>query len=100
MIVGILREIKVEENRVCMTPAGVELMTGDGHKVLVETLAGAGSGFSDEAYRQAGAEIVASPAEIYKRADMVMHVKEPQPSRIRDDPRGADRLYLFPFRRR
>ena len=82
MIVGVLREIKVDENRVCMTPAGVELMTnGNGrHKVLVETMAGAGSGFSDEAYRKAGAEIVATPAEVYKRAEMVMHVKEPQPS--------------------
>ena len=79
MVVGILREIKVEENRVCMTPAGVELMTGNGHKALVEKSAGAGSGFSDEAYRQAGAEIVETPAEIYKRAEMVMHVKEPQP---------------------
>jgi alanine dehydrogenase len=79
MIVGILREIKVDENRVCMTPAGVELMTGHGHKVLVETLAGAGSGFNDEPYCRAGAEIVATPAEIYKRAEMVMHVKEPQP---------------------
>ncbi len=80
MIVGILREIKVEENRVCMTPAGVELMTGYGHKLLVETSAGVGSGFSDEAYRQAGAEIVGTPNEVYNRAEMVMHVKEPQPS--------------------
>jgi alanine dehydrogenase len=80
MIVGILKEIKVEENRVCMTPAGVEFMTGNGHKVLVETSAGVGSGFSDEAYRQAGAEIVSTPREIYKRAGLVMHVKEPQPS--------------------
>jgi alanine dehydrogenase len=80
MIVGILREIKVEENRVCMTPAGVELMTGYGHKLLVETSAGVGSGFSDEAYREAGAEIVSTPNEVYKRAEMVMHVKEPQPS--------------------
>jgi alanine dehydrogenase len=54
-------------------------MTGNGHKALVEKSAGAGSGFSDEAYRQAGAEIVETPAEIYKRAEMVMHVKEPQP---------------------
>ena len=80
MIVGILKEIKVEENRVCMTSAGVEFMTGNGHKVLVETSAGVGSGFSDEAYRQAGAEIVSTPSEVYKRAEMVMHVKEPQPS--------------------
>jgi alanine dehydrogenase len=62
-----------------MTPAGVEFMAGNGHKVLVETSAGGGSGFSDEAYRQAGAEIVSTPKEVYQRAEMVMHVKEPQP---------------------
>ena len=80
MIVGILKEIKSEENRVSMTPAGVEVMVGKGHELLVETLAGVGSGFSDEAYRSAGAEVVATPAEIYGRAQLVMHVKEPQPS--------------------
>jgi alanine dehydrogenase len=80
MIVGILKEIKTEENRVSMTPAGVEVMTGKGHSVLVESLAGVGSGFSNEAYQSAGAEIVATPAETYARAQMVMHVKEPQPS--------------------
>lgn len=79
MIVGILKEIKAEENRVCMTPAGVEVMKNNGHAVLVERSAGVGSGFADEAYVQAGAEIVATPAEVYRRADMVMHVKEPQP---------------------
>jgi alanine dehydrogenase len=79
MIVGILKEIKTEENRVCMTPAGVEVMTTNGHQLLVEHLAGVGSGFSDEDYLAVGAEIVAGPAEIYARAEMVMHVKEPQP---------------------
>ncbi len=80
MIVGILKEIKAEENRVCMTPAGVEVMKNNGHSVLVEKSAGIGSGFNDEAYVQAGAEVVETPAEVYGRADMVMHVKEPQPS--------------------
>ena len=80
MIVGILKEIKTEENRVAMTPAGVEVMSEKGHRVLVETLAGVGSGFSNETYEGAGAEIVATPAEIFARAGMVMHVKEPQPS--------------------
>ncbi len=79
MIVGILKEIKVLENRVCMTPAGVEVMAQHGHQMLVETNAGRGSGFSDEEYVAAGATIVATPAEIYAKADMVMHVKEPQP---------------------
>ena len=80
MIVGILKEIKAEENRVCMTPAGVEVMKQNGHDVLVETNAGVGSGFADEAYRSAGAEIVDTPREIFERAGMVMHVKEPLPA--------------------
>jgi len=77
MIVGILKEIKAEENRVCMTPAGAEVMIQHGHTVLVEKSAGLGSGFDDVAYAAAGAEIVATPKEIYDRAGMVMHVKEP-----------------------
>ncbi len=80
MIVGILKEIKAEENRVAMTPACVEVMGQHGHTMLVEANAGAGSGFSDQEYAEAGAEIVATPAEIYKRAEMVMHVKEPLPA--------------------
>jgi len=80
MIVGILKEIKVEENRVCMTPAGVEIMISNGHQVLVETTAGVGSGFSDADYRNAGAEISPSAADVYARSEMVMHVKEPQPN--------------------
>jgi alanine dehydrogenase len=80
MIVGILKEIKAEENRVCMTPAGVEVMKQNGHEVLVEKDAGKGSGFSNRAYAEAGAEIVNTPAAIFKRAKMVMHVKEPLPT--------------------
>lgn len=80
MLVGILKEIKAEENRVCMTPAGVEVMIANGHSVLVEKEAGSGSGFDNNAYIKAGAEIVDTPAEIFQRADMVMHVKEPLPS--------------------
>ncbi len=80
MIVGILKEIKVEENRVCMTPAGVEVMKNNGHQVLVETTAGVGSGFSDADYIRAGAEIATGPEEVYATAEMVMHVKEPQPN--------------------
>ncbi|BCL61989.1 alanine dehydrogenase [Desulfomarina profundi] len=80
MIVGILKEIKIAENRVCMTPAGVETMVHNNHKVLVEKNAGKGSGFTNKAYEKAGAVIVSSAKEIFKKADMVMHVKEPQPS--------------------
>ncbi len=79
MIVGILKEIKSEENRVSMTPAGVEVMKQNGHTVLVEKNAGTGSGFEDSVYVAHGAEIVDTAKEIFDRADMVMHVKEPLP---------------------
>lgn len=80
MIVGVLKEIKPEENRVSMTPAGVEVMISHGHQILVEKGAGKGSGFDDDAYAKSGAEIVETPSEIYQRSDMIMHVKEPLPS--------------------
>jgi len=79
MIVGILKEIKAEENRVSMTPTGVEVMKQNGHTVLVEKNAGAGSGFEDSVYTASGAELIDTPEEIFSRADMVMHVKEPLP---------------------
>ena len=80
MVIGVLKEIKVEENRVAMTPSGVEVMKAHGHTVLVEKSAGVGSGFSDADYQQAGAEIVSESSAIFAAAEMVMHVKEPQPS--------------------
>lgn len=80
MIVGILKEIKSLEKRVSMTPAGVHQMVKNGHELLVERGAGEGSAFTDQQYKDAGAQIVDNPAEIFKRAEMVMHVKEIQPS--------------------
>jgi len=68
MLVGILKEIKAEENRISMTPAGVEVMIQNGHTVLVEKDAGIGSGFNDDAYVKAGAEIVDTPKEIFDRS--------------------------------
>ena len=88
MIIGILKEIKSEENRVSMTPAGAEVMKQHGHTVLVEKHAGAESGFDNESYVNAGADIIERPGDIYLHADMVMHVKEPLPSEygfIRED---------------
>jgi len=79
MIIGILKEIKAEENRVSMTPAGVEVMKQNGHTVLVGKTAGMGSGYEDSTYLKSGAEIIDTPEEIFNRADMVMHVKEPLP---------------------
>ncbi|MCK5542013.1 MAG: alanine dehydrogenase [Desulfobacterales bacterium] len=80
MKIGILKEIKPQENRVCMTPSGVETMKQNSHMVYVEKNAGQGSGFSDEIYISVGAEILDTAADVYKISDMVMHVKEPQPS--------------------
>ncbi|WP_437588947.1 alanine dehydrogenase [Sorangium sp. So ce1000] len=79
MLVGVPKEIKTREYRVGMTPAGVRALVGHGHKVLVETGAGEGSGISDEAYGRAGALIARSAAEAWS-ADMVVKVKEPLPS--------------------
>lgn len=80
MIIGILKEIKAEENRVSMIPSGVEVMKQNGHKVLVEKNAGVGSGFEDASYIKSGAEIIDTPDKIFREADMVMHVKEPLPA--------------------
>ncbi len=82
MIVGIPKEIKADENRVAMTPAGVEVMKHHRHEILIQKQAGQASGFEDEDYRRAGAEIVESPGEIFGRAEMILRVKEPQPSEI------------------
>ena len=77
MIVGVPKEIKSDEYRVSMTPAGVEELTRAGHRVLVETGAGTGSGISDEQYAADGAEIVAATADIWQRAELIVKVKEP-----------------------
>ena len=79
MQIGVLKEIKTEENRVSMTPSGVEILARAGHRVMIEQGAGLGSGFTDDQYRGAGAEIAATPDIIYAQAELVLHVKEPQP---------------------
>ena len=80
MIVGVPREIKKDEYRVALVPPGVAQLKRLGHTVLVQTGAGKGSGLSDRDYAQAGAQVVSSPAEIFRRAQLVLKVKEPQPS--------------------
>ena len=77
MLVGVPREIKNHEYRVAITPAGVREFINHGHKVIVETGAGNGSAISDDAYKSAGAEIVATAAEVWSRAEMILKVKEP-----------------------
>lgn len=76
MIVGVPKEIKDNENRVALTPAGVQSLVSRGHTVLVEGGAGAGSGLPDEAYARAGAEILPDASGVYARAELLCKVKE------------------------
>ena len=78
MIVGLLKEIKTEEYRVALTPAAVQQLVVSADSLLIENNAGMASGFSNEMYQQAGAVIVASAAEIWQRAQLIIKVKEPQ----------------------
>jgi alanine dehydrogenase len=77
MKVGIPKEIKNNENRVGMTPAGVAAMTARGHEVFVQHTAGDGSGFSDDEYVGAGAKILPTIEDVYREAEMIVKVKEP-----------------------
>ena len=78
MLIGIPKEIKNHEYRVGLTPSSVRELTTRGHAVLVETAAGAGIGATDAAYQKAGANLVATAAEVFSRTDMIVKVKEPQ----------------------
>jgi alanine dehydrogenase len=82
VIVGVLKETKTDEYRVALLPVGAQLLCADGHRVMVETGAGAKSGFSDDAYLSAGAEIIAGPDPIFRSAQLIVKVKEPQPAEI------------------
>lgn len=77
MIIGVPKEIKNNENRVGLTPAGVSAFVKAGHKVFVQATAGMGSGFSDDEYKKAGATLLKTIAEVYKKAEMIVKVKEP-----------------------
>jgi alanine dehydrogenase len=77
MIIGVPKEVKDHEDRVGVTPAGVKALSEAGHKVLVETQAGAQSGFSDDDYQNAGAEMVGEAGYVWGKSEMVVKVKEP-----------------------
>ncbi|KAB2860422.1 MAG: alanine dehydrogenase, partial [Bauldia sp.] len=79
MLVGVPKEIKSGEARVGLTPDAVGEYVAHGHRVLVETGAGAGIGAEDRAYVEAGARIAEAAAEVFAKADMIVKVKEPQP---------------------
>jgi alanine dehydrogenase len=79
-VIGVPKEIKSDEYRVAMIPVGVEELSRAGHRVLIQTGAGLGSGISDEQYAHHGAEVVANAEDIWKRSDLVVKVKEPLPA--------------------
>jgi alanine dehydrogenase len=79
-IVGVLKEVKPHERRVALTPDGAKELISDGRHVIVETDAGSGAGFSDDEYRDVGAEIASGPKAVAEAATLLLHVKEPQPS--------------------
>lgn len=79
MNIGVPAEVKTDEYRVAMLPVGVEQLVAAGHRVIVQSGAGQGSGIPDEAYQQAGGEVVASATEVFAQAELIVKVKEPLP---------------------
>ena len=77
MIIGVPKEIKSQENRVALTPSGTDALIKAGHRVLIETSAGYGSGFDDESYLALGAEIIEDAASLWQQAEMILKVKAP-----------------------
>jgi alanine dehydrogenase len=82
MRIGVPKEVKTDEYRVALMPVGAETLVKQGHEVLVETQAGVGSGFADEAYEAAGAKVVKTAQEVFDHAELLVKVKEPQPQEI------------------
>src|SRR5579863_8237490 len=83
MLIGVPKEVKVEEHRVGLVPGSVRELVHHGHKVVVESGAGAGIGFDDDAYENAGAEVLARAVDVFAAAELIVKVKEPQPEEIR-----------------
>ncbi len=99
MQIGVPKEIKPAEARVGLTPAGARELVGHGHRVVVETSAGAAAGFADDDYVAQGAEILDSAEAVFETADMIVKVKEPQPveyRRLREDQVLFTYLHLAP----
>ena len=97
MIVGVPKEVKTDEYRVAMTPAGVEELTRANHRVLIQSSAGSGSGISDEQYVENGAQIVSSADDIWAGADLIVKVKEPLPEEWPHMRRGQIVFTYFHF---
>src|SRR3546814_870522 len=99
MRIGVPKEIKTHEYRVGLAPSSVRELIYHGHEVIIETGAGIGIGFNDEDYRKAGAHIKSSAQEIFEHAEMIVKVKEPQPSEtkmLKEDQILFTYLHLAP----
>ena len=83
MIIGVPKEIKLQEHRIGLTPDSVKILSGKGHQVLIQDNAGFEAGFTNEDYLSAGGEIINSAEEIYKKAEIIVKVKEPQMSEVK-----------------
>jgi len=94
MVIGVPRETKPDEYRVALLPVGAELLTDDGHSVIMESDAGRGSGFDDLQYATAGVEIVQSASEVFERCDLLVKVKEPQAPEI-EMLRGGQTVFTY-----
>jgi alanine dehydrogenase len=94
MIIGVPREIKLQEHRVALLPSAVYQLCKRGHKLVVERGAGAGAGYPDADYEQAGAEMTSDHAQVFKKADLIVKVKEPQESEF---PLLRDGQMLFTY---
>ena len=102
MIIGVPKEIKNNENRVAMTPAGAHALNDAGHEVLVEQGAGLGSGISDAEYQDAGAAIIDNADTVFQNAELIVKVKEPIPEeyeRLKTGQSLFTYLHLAPNRR-
>jgi len=97
VIIGVPKEVKSDEYRVAMLPVGVEELVRAGHTVIVQHEAGAGSGFPDEAYEQVGAKLVATAAEVFAQAELIVKVKEPQPGELPLIRQGQSLFTYFHF---
>ncbi len=82
MLIGVPKEVKTHEYRVGLVPGSVRELVHHGHKVVVESGAGAGIGFEDPAYEKAGAEILSRAADVFAAAELIVMVKEPQPQEV------------------
>jgi alanine dehydrogenase len=94
MLIGVTKEVKVDEYRVGLTPASVRELVSHGHEVLVQSLAGDAIGLHDEDYQRAGATLVDSAEEVFQRAAMIVKVKEPQPQEV-DQLREGQILFTY-----